>query len=94
MLECGCVCFDCGLVSLNYLIMEMFSLEDDGNELFITQESARSDILNNSVGLSGQSLAQSMETSVFKSHYSDISEDDFEIPSSQKHSYSAIEFGR
>ena len=72
----------------------MFSLEDDGNELFITQASASSDILNNSVGLSGQSLAQSMETSVFESHYSDISEDDFEIPSSQKRSYSAIEFGR
>ena len=33
----GGVVFVCGFLLLDQLIMELFSLEDDGNELFITQ---------------------------------------------------------
>ena len=71
--------------------MEVFSLEeDDCNELFITQScSGDNNSVNSSVndGFSGV-LGDPMDfaspcSSLVNAHYSDISDDDFEIPSSQ-----------
>ena len=64
--------------------MELFSLKDHGNELFITQESKN----DRGVGIDsilGDGLDfASPCMSLLDSKYSDISEDEFRIPSSQK----------
>ena len=74
------------VIFFNFLIMEFYSLEeDDGNELFITQESWDSGDkvlkVNENDGLDYEcpNLTQGCHAK-----YSDISDDDdFQIPSSQ-----------
>ena len=68
--------------------MELFSLEDDeGSDLFITQSSPKR---NNNVSQNdGLKLLpdgmdfQSPCSSILNAHYSDISDDDFDMHSSQ-----------
>ena len=69
--------------------MEVFSLEEDeGNDLFITQES-QNDSATSVGSILGDGLNFSTPCfSLLDSKYSDISEDEFEIPCSQKRSFS------
>ena len=71
----------------------VFSLEDDYGDMFITQsdrvlnqsDSEKSEILKDPMDFSSPCV--SLVSSQSSMHYSDISDDDdiFEIPSSQKH---------
>ena len=74
--------------------MELFSLEDDGNELFITQISCSDNIVTQNEGNISDNVVEMQESSVMLSHYSDISDDDYAIPSSQKRSVSFMEDSR
>ena len=78
--------------------MELFSLEDDYRDIFITQsDKVVNDKVNESNESSGKSVifgdpldfsspCVSLVSSTSDVHYSDISDDDnFDIPSSQKH---------
>ena len=67
--------------------MDMYSLEDDGNDLFITQQSP-SDKSDRNVTKSVFGDVADFQSPcislVIQQHYSDISNDDFmDIPSSQ-----------
>ena len=72
--------------------MDVFSLEDDdGNELFITQ-SSNDDNATNGLSIIGDgndflspcvSILDKSKGVSDQQHYEDISDDDFEIPSSQ-----------
>ena len=63
----------------------MFSLEDDdGDQLFITQSPKESDKGGDSSVLGEGGNFQMPCFSLVDNKYSDISDDDFEIPSSQK----------
>ena len=63
-----------------YLIMESFSLEDDGNDLFITQK-ARVNNQNQVGSVLGDSTDLLLPCfSLMNSKYSDISDNDFDIP--------------
>ena len=72
--------------------MESFSLEDDGNDLFIRQEAG----VNNQNQV-GSVLGDNTDLllpcfSLMNSKYSDISDNDFDIPLSQKSMSSQISF--
>ena len=77
--------------------MDLFSLEDndDCNELFITQSSPTNDgnIPGNGIGITDNPMDFSSPcvsllpgSGVESAHYSDISEDEFDIPCSQQSS--------
>ena len=87
----GRVVFVCGFLLLDQLIMELFSLEDDGNDLFITQTPRVGNI--NKFGGENEELntANNGDLSVVTAHYSDISDDEFVFPCSQKRSYNEME---
>ena len=78
--------------------MDVFSLEeDDGDEIFITQSSQQSsqvdeveNVVKNSPILGDASDLRKSLVSLLDSKYSDICDDDFEIPCSQKRSHSLI----
>ena len=76
--------------------MDVFSLEeDDGDEIFITQSSQQSSQVDevenvNSPILGDASDLRKSLVSLLDSKYSDIFDDDFEIPCSQKRSHSLI----
>ena len=84
------------------LKMDTFSLEDeDCDELFITQSSSNggdnsdtTEIMKSSPVLSdGNSFSEPL-VSVLDTKYSDISDEDFNIPSSQKQLHSEVEVER
>ena len=76
-----------------YCTMEIYSLEeDDGHELFLTQNSATKDINGRKTAILGDGmdfqspcalLIHAADFNIVGSQYKDISDDDFEIPSSQ-----------
>ena len=66
--------------------MDVFSLEeDDGNELFLTQSSNSDKQVNPNFGILGDSSDFSSPcVSLVRPVYEDISEDEFEFPSTQQ----------
>ena len=83
-----CVCVICVLLIGLVSVMELFSLEDEEyNQLFITQSSNNSVNVTENVGNSSI-LRDPLDfkspcVSVLSDKYSDISDDEFDIPSSQ-----------
>ena len=75
--------FESGLAHLKYLIMELFSLEDDGND-FITQSSSNNEMMNLSGSFNASNMLQSEGIGSNVMHYLDISDNEFEIPCPQK----------
>ena len=81
------LCFMSSLSSELAEEMEFISLEDEGNELFITQESKAMEdsvvghgILPEAMDFGAPLMSVVSEA---KPQYSDISDDDFDFPSSQ-----------
>ena len=71
--------------------MDVFSLEDEGNDLFLTQKDPEHKFDVKNVGILGDgsdfvSPCVSL-VSVKQDQYSDISDDDFEFPSSQNYKF-------
>ena len=64
--------------------MDTFSLEDDCDELFITQSSSSDSQLSKSTDNGVENEFRKPLVSLLDSKYSDIFDDDFEIPCSQK----------
>ena len=86
--ECGCVDTNIGLFCWNTYNMEIFSLEDDGRELFLTQQTQINRISDDLVGENVNEFeAVSNLASLTSAPYSDISDDDIVFPSSQKRNH-------
>ena len=80
----GCV----GEYYWNYLIMEGFSLEEeDYGDLFITQSSRGSSISDGNIEFSGANGCELVGEAVRQGQYSDISDEEFEVPVSQNASF-------